>query len=435
MRKLILIADDLYVRSFVETGALDAVADGQTSFAATSAVSRLDALPDEAAGNLIALDERRERRLGWYRAVAMAAMRKRSETMRLKTELDLGPRRRLAAKFLALPWVWPLARRVLLWRAGRGEAVAAVIDRVQPDLIIAPTAGTDSAVWDAIVAARRAGARSLVLINGWDNLSSKSVFPELPDYMGVWGPQAAGQAHVIHGMAGDRTFELGVPTFHGHFGFQPGDQSPYPFPYVLFAGCALPFDELSALHVLDRAVAESEREDLRIVYRPHPWRHPRSCPDVFDPAHFESVVIDRQLATGYALSVERGSVGPSEVLPELDQYPALLGNAEMVVCPLSTMIIEALIVKKRVLTLTYDDGVHRIPPNTVVRFSHFAGIEQTEGIHLCAEAGDLERDFLDTLASGDPSSREGVRQWLHFDDDAYATRLARAVSSIERDGS
>lgn len=429
MRKLILIPDDLYVRSFVRTGALAEIDDEDTYWTAPDSLASLPELSEHPrwAGAFSSPPERAaayER----LRMVAIAALRGRSETMAIKTA-ELPWRYRWQLELLALP---PLRR--LLWkrtlsRIGLNPSLQAVIDKVEPDLIVAPTAGTDAPEFDAIRATKDTGTRTLLLVNGWDNISSKSFFPVLPDEMAVWGEQSADHAASIHGMPRDHVHALGVPTFDGHFAWRPeGSESPFPFPYVLFAGCALPFDERTALRELERAVARHCPGDVRIVYRPHPWRQPRLVDDSVREEGFERLVIDPQVRDRY---LGGGQVRPSDFLPGLDYYPALLGHALCVVCPLSTMTLEAAITDTPVVVLTYDDGRHSLSLDKVARFSHFAGTDRVDGFELVPRLEELDAALERTLARGErPPLRPQIKNWLHYDDDPYARRLARLVERL-----
>ena len=58
---------------------------------------------------------------------------------------------------------------------------------------------------------------------------------------------------------------------------------------------------MTTLHILDEAVekAKSEFPGLRIIYRPHPWRHKRACPDLFMKEDFHNVMLDSQISHEY----------------------------------------------------------------------------------------------------------------------------------------
>ncbi len=72
--------------------------------------------------------------------------------------------------------------------------------------------GVDS--YELIRASKKIGiTKTVVLIDNWDNLSSKTAFIENPDYLGVWGTQSVGFAKDIHQMTNDKIRIMGTPRF------------------------------------------------------------------------------------------------------------------------------------------------------------------------------------------------------------------------------
>jgi hypothetical protein len=249
----------------------------------------------------------------------------------------------------------------------------------------------------------------------------------------VWGPQSAEHAQRIHGFPAAAVRVLGAPSLDGYFRHEPGSTEPrFPFRYALFAGCYAPFDELSALQTLERTIAE-ERLDLKVVYRPHPHRRGRLRPDRFDERRFEHVVLDPDLRDLYKRAFEDFEDDPSRKprLPSLESYPSLFEHAEFVICPLSTMIVEAAAFERQVLVIAYDDGIHPNSPAEVVRYEHFEGIEAIDGFSICRSREQLRPLFLALARDRRPPSRplrDQIRWWLHFDErSTYAERLAGFV--------
>jgi hypothetical protein len=436
MRKLVLITNDLYVRSFLQTDAFARLVGEDTWFAASEQVTRRDEL--EALPNYLGTlpdPAHRAAVYGWIRGVLQAAYRFRSQTQRIKIrQTPLKTRWRL--KVQALPGL----RQVLIARwlrpLGRHEELHALLDELRPDIVICPSAGTDALVVDAIRSARELRIRTLVLVNGWDNVASKTGFSTHPDYMAVWGEQSVDHAVRYHSMRRSHVSPIGVPTFRHHFAFDRERMpAPYPFPYVLFPGCALPFDELTALHALDDAVEQIGEPGLKVVYRPHPWRQARSCPDVFRDEDFRNVLLDQQVREAYLRSAGLDhTMGPDEFLPSLDYYPALIGHARSVVCPLSTMTVEAAIVERPVVVLAYDDGVHLVPPSEVAKFDHFQGIDQIHGFEIVRDLRGLPAALRAVHEDRGPLHlREQIRPWLYFDERGYDERLVDLLADIERE--
>ncbi len=443
MRKLIVLGADNYVRNFVEAGAFDAIEDDETYYVASArgvVHPETEAVLSARSNYLGRLPDppRRGKPYERLQLLLLSALRDRSRTMREK-ERRLPWHQRLRYRVASHPLLRERFVRRYLRRAGLHPGLHELMEKLRPDLVIAPSGGLTPFVTDAVRSARELEITSLVLVFNWDNLSSKGAFAVKPDYLAVWGEQSVEHAVRIHGFERDRVRILGVPTFDSYFHHRPGSApSPFPYRYALFAGCYAPFDEASALARLDRAV-EEQGLDLKVVYRPHPHRRPRKRPDRIDEDHLRHVVIDPQVRDLYEESFTeygRGAARLNPRYPPLDYYPGLLENAAFTICPLSTMIVESAIFERRVLVIAYDDGIHSESPSVVVNFDHFEGIDQVDGFELCREAEDLPRLFVELATHDVPPStplRDQLRWWLHHDADTYADRLARLVRELAPD--
>ena len=432
MRIAVLIADDLYVRSFVTSGALAELAgEHELVWLGSDTLAAIDDVRSQRGYHgTVRNDPRRVDLYDRFRHLRMAVNRRRSSSMAIRVR-DMRRRDRWLALALALPGVRSVKEAFDMRRLGPNDELRGVLRDIDPDLVVAPTAGTDALVLDLVREARNLGIPSLVLVNGWDNVSSKMAFPCLPDFIAVWGPQSAEHAVRIHGFEPSRVFPIGVPTFQGYFEFdRTRTPTPYPFEYVLFAGCAVAFDERSALKELDDALTAAEIDDVRIVYRPHPWRHPRLRDDFVREADFRHVVIDAQVRDAYQAAAGE-YVGTDEFLPALDYYPGLVGHARLVVCPLSTMVVEAALLDRPVLLLAYDDEVHPLPPSVIARFAHFEGVDAVDGFRRADRLEDLGPQLLGMLrAPADGAIRDRIRRWLTFDERTYSERRAALRSAL-----
>jgi hypothetical protein len=194
----------------------------------------------------------------------------------------------------------------------------------------------------------------------------------------------------IHGFPPDRVTLLGTPRLDSYFILR--DQAltrHFDFEYVLFAGLAIALDEITPLRIIEDEIVGNPDVygGLKVVYSPHSWRQPRVSRDHFDEKEYSHVVMDPQLRDAYYGKDRRFQ-------PDLGYYPALLKHSRFVVASPTTMMIESLIFRKRVLVLAYDDGVHLTSPhNALANYEHFREIERVEGIYLCLEKSSLAEDF------------------------------------------
>jgi hypothetical protein len=172
---------------------------------------------------------------------------------------------------------------------------------------------------------------------------------------------------------------------------------------------------------------------------------PRRVPDLVDERELSHVILDPQVRDHYAASFEeQGGWASADrrrlkpLLPPLDYYPALLEHAEFVICPLSTMIVEAALFERSVIVVAYDDGIHPNSPAAVVDYEHFEGIDRVDGFSVCRTPEELDEAFIRLSDGGvrsGPPLREQIRWWLYFDERSYGERLRSWVDAIaQREG-
>jgi hypothetical protein len=309
------------------------------------------------------------------------------------------------------------------------------IRKANPDLVVFPSSAYDPIGNDIVRICRPLGIKTLFLIDNWDNLSSKTIFWTKPDYLGVWGQQSKEHAITIHGFDERRVFNIGTPRFDGYYEARKKSLvSHFDFPYVLFAGCSLGFDELWPLRALEEEIERNRAiyGDLKVVYRPHPWREPRFVNDRFEQDRFKHVVLDPQMKPVFTAG-GGGRLGTFQ--PDLSYYPVLLKQAVFVVGPLTTMLVEALLFYRRVLALAYNDGLHLTSPHNAYKYyPHFRGIEDLRLVTLCFDKEKLAETFRRLF--GEPQridTSEADRQILYFiysDRRGYKSRLLDMVAHV-----
>ena len=455
MKILIIISNDLYVRNYLSTAAFSSLEAEYSDifYLCESSVKHADWLKRKSnfVGTYTLSPGEYDQHIELLN-VLMWRFRKKSSTFLYRFLILFWPKtskfnhenppRNLIAlwlrylKALKYPFLgntviskWSIP--VLKSRIRVNPEIHEHMKRLRPDLVVLPSSAYDPIGTDLVTLSAAYGYQTLFLIDNWDNLSSKSILWKKPDFLSVWGEQTKQHAVQIHDMAPERVFPIGTPRFD-RYDTTSLPPSPYPFPYAVFCGCSEPFDELSALHLMDQAMAEDPRifNGMKLVYRPHPRRHKRFCDDLFRAEHFSNVILDRQIQAHYYRPED-------EFHPDLDYYPALLLNAACVVASLTTMVIEALICGKPVLAIVYDDQVHfSSPHNTFKYFHHFKGLETVAGLRLCHKKESLGSILCDVVGGIDGldarAIRNATRYFLHHDDAPYAERVRRIVDTIRR---
>lgn len=334
---------------------------------------------------------------------------------------------------LANRLVFPLSSAIVRHRLQTNESLTRILSEERFDIILFPSAAFDSVSVDLIHLGRKLGVITVCLIDNWDNLSSKTVFWEKPDHIGVWGLQARSQAIDIHGFSPDQIHMIGTPRFDPYFVLRKKHHAPVgKAPFALYVGSAMPFDDIGTLHEVEEILENSSNfpDDFRVLYRPHPWQQKRTSSWAFNPSEFSRIQLDPQFQEATAEGWIEGQ-NSAMFQPDLGYYPRLLLSSKFVVGPLTTMLLEASLCLRPVVALAYYDGIHA---NTSKRyFSHFEGMESVPGFEFCEErrnlAGSLERAMATPQISQEASDA-ATTQFIFNDRSSYGERLDSLVKRV-----
>jgi hypothetical protein len=443
-RIVAFIENDMYVRNFITSGAFDAVAtlDGFSVCLASNVTKLRSAVAPEKICGAYERSQHNISLIYHFNMISMRALRDRCRSFEIKSRTNWFN----DSNGMNYPDTFtPAENESLTTKISAGfqdhPAVERIIQQERPELVIFPITGVEATGAELVLLSRRYDFKTLFLINGWDNLSSKGIFPLQPDYLGVWGPQSLLDAVNIQGIPFDRTVLMGCARYEDYFVPENSAQKYFPHRYILFAGSVTPCDELAPLRVFDQLLDELQTPDIKIIYRPHPWRQKRRCADMFNPEEFKHVMLDPQVARTYYKEKQSGTESASsQNYPELKYYPSLVNHAQFIISPMSSMILEAALFDVPALVLAHDDGVHPIPPSRFAEFEHFKGAEEIPGWYFTKTLDAARATFknmLNDFGEETPETRQlrpmlsfAIRRFLYEDGFSYAHRLALLAKSI-----
>ena len=268
---------------------------------------------------------------------------------------------------------------------------------------------------DLVKLAKQNSIPIVFVIDNWDNLSSKTVLSELPDFLIVWGEQTRRHAIEIQGLDPTKVFSLGSARFQEYFTARNIDlMSHFNHSYALFAGTFLPFDEISNLKLIDNEIETNKviYGDLKIVYRPHPSNQSNHTAEFFEN-DFQNIIIDPQIAE-YNKAPSNISEGNVNLL-KLDYYPSLIKNSEFIVGGLTSMLIEATVFSKAYLALVYREPLSVTSPRRVWReYVHFRQVSSLPNVVLIHEQQNLVKDFRQSYLSRHSLSSADIDASLNY---------------------
>lgn len=299
---------------------------------------------------------------------------------------------------------------------------------LRPSLLLAPGSAIDSYSHMMMRSAKRLGIPTAMIVTHWDYFSKKGLLRVTPDRIYAWGKDMVNLVAERDGISRDVLRVVGAPQFEKYrctssdtqrkarlqLGLPPDDI------LVLFAGTAVPFDELSVLSKLAEVARKPRFAGCHIVYRPHPSAWKRRYAEAVDPAALPNVLIDAPTAADTTSD---------------DHYVALMAAVDGVASPFSTMSLEGALAGKPAFCVAFADEVNDWDFAEVNNSEHVQPIIGRSWLTVCRERSRLQTqfaEFLDKLQRGIDADliRREASHTVYFDGRSYAQRL---LDQIETD--
>ncbi len=290
------------------------------------------------------------------------------------------------------------------------------LEKVRPEVVLIFSGGAFAGVENILLGkSKKLGIKSVLVIDNWDNLSSKSLFTSSPNALGVWGPNMHRDALEIHSMS---------PRIVSHVGsarFRPNERpSPQSRPaFVLFAGSGKPLlNELTALIELRLILDRNQLSTLRIIYRPHPMSRvsQNSIADVIEK--LERVELDSSFSGPLESNFYK-----SEPLEELENLCEL---ASFIVAPLSSIIVEGLSLGTPVVSLNWTSNPSTVLP--LSEYTHFLELQEVRGFFPVTSWEELENLLVEIMAC--KGEQNLVPEILPSFNTRYADRVVSLVKEL-----
>ncbi len=277
-------------------------------------------------------------------------------------------------------------------------------------IMIIPTSGIDfiTLALDKIKTNYK-NVKDIILIDNWDNISSKGGFWHKPNALVTWGTQSSNDARKIFNLKSN-LYEFGTPAYKNYFiNRYKKEKKIYNFRYILFSGPSLPFDDLNALKKIDQIIQKnSVLKDLKVIYRPHPVQQKRNSKNNFYNETFKNIILDKDAKKFYKKKFTQSFVTP------LNYYPSLIKNSEFVIAPLTTLLIESLIFFKKILVLLHNDDFHyETPRRTFESMEHLKILRNREFLNYSYNFDDLEKALVNSYMTRNIKNKKKISNFLN----------------------
>jgi hypothetical protein len=315
----------------------------------------------------------------------------------------------------------------------KSAELESVLVRSNAELVLVPTGGMQVTDREIVNIARKNKIKTFYLFDNWDNLSSKTILWNRPDFVATWGPQTSLHAIQIQGFNAEQIFELGSARFSNYKRIKTAKPSSFPTQYVLFLGVQQDYDEIRALQRLEDEIVSHPNiyGDLFVVYRPYPGGHQI---EDFNQSLFSRIIIDTQLL---APKVKEDSLQVKYT--DLNYYPSIIKDALFVVGGFTTMLLESSFFNKVYLAPGYEEIGNLTSPLAVrSNYEHLKEIDLLPNLVVCKDIKELAGIFRKCYEGDYKFTAREINTSLSYfvnpDLEMYGTRLTNAVNEIVSKG-
>ena len=321
--------------------------------------------------------------------------------------------------------------------------ITEIFDRVRPLYVIIPSSLLDLYCNDVLWSCEAEGVACLVLQSGWDNLSSKGIVHHKPTMLGCWGEQSKRHAVSIQQVPAASLHSFGAPhyeflkpapmaevsQFKQSLGVRDGER------LVLFGGSFRQFDETGALKRLEQLVDSGRFGPTKILFRPHPWRADRQDEDDFFQQEWKHVLFDPDMRDRYVRArAEPGYLKRAVPMYDMTYLARVLSAVDAVISPMSTLLLEALIMRRPTMAIAFGDGKHGHNPSVTAQMTHFDEARRSGALVWCDDSSRLEQDLERLIAPGffetiKDNQRRLLADVVTIGPGSYGSRLADVTRS------
>lgn len=287
----------------------------------------------------------------------------------------------------------------------RAKDFKRVITESNIDVLLIPTITSQPYVDYLVRAAKESAVLSVVVIENWDNISSKTIFRELPDFVTVLGNQTLGHAVSIQGFDKDRVLPIGIPRFEEHFEeivkqheYKKGDQL-----NIAYLGLGPSHNEIQLMSRVVEALRNHHLNvPFQIHYRPHPSRSIRF-------SDFDLEDLPKEVVLDDTVHLNRRSFEPrvwkrikskndewmpkSKVASSTRLLQLFLANKHLVISTPTTALLDAMLLSKPIILDLTNDGKSRTTAASVEKWEHLHNLEALTNIRIGRNVDEIAKQI------------------------------------------
>ena len=297
-----------------------------------------------------------------------------------------------------------------------------------PDLIVLISNGAEPSLLEVPKVALKNEIPWNLVVDNWDNLSSKTVFWKKPDHIYVWGKHHSEIAIDFHGIQKSKITEIGTPrlTFPKLV-----ETRRIPGNIVLYAGMQPSYDEVSDLECL---MNECRVNGYELVYRPHPLRKFT----ISEKNRIQELAMSGQFFINFSENFKDyrnnilHSIEINSKYQDLKKDELLSKNLMCVFATPTSLSLEALIYDQNLIMIARDDKIHKTTAATYWDlYPYFAPLKNNKAIRVARNDLEIARELkaISEFAPMTTDIRSAIDEICISGKESWAVNLINAVKS------
>ena len=284
-----------------------------------------------------------------------------------------------------------------------------IFDGSRFDLLLSWCQTTEPTALAPIVFGKKYGIPSMVVVDNWDNLSSKSIFPIEPDALVCFGSHSEEFARKIQQFKSTKIFAIGSARFEIYREHILGKLKIEKVDY-LYAGSSIAMEDVEVLEILHN-YSISNGLDKKFRYRRHPYPQGPKINLAELRIKFSTINFE-EIKSLESLAQTRDSLLKSRILISMP----------------TTFLLEGLLCGIPTILLSLKSTQIRTSSRMMLEnLEHLTGIESVQGMQLANSSAELLELIEPTAQLSEIDYRSSIQNYISWPSTTFGNQLISAV--------
>ena len=299
-----------------------------------------------------------------------------------------------------------------------------IFEKYKFDLLMAWCQTSEPTSIAPIIFGQKFKVPSFLVIDNWDNLASKSVFPLEPNAIACFGNQSADFARNIQRFKHTVVHPIGSARFEVYRDLIESTERNYP-KEIVFAGSSSAAQDQELLEILNN-YCESSKGDIKIKYRRHPFPYDPyvnkgNLKDI--ETRFKNIYVENYQEKGNSLQ-------------SLEDTCKSLSQTKVLISMPTTFLLEGILCRIPTILISFKSKVVRYNSYRMLKeLEHFKGINEVDNIYIVSTPGELfkQLDIHLDHKSVIQTHPKGLEYYVSWNSESFAKRLCKAMDNTIND--